>query len=154
MQLFGCWPEFIDEVSRQQGARLRAAGFGPIECAVAFGPARRGTDLARLHASSRKGPVVLIVPAPIKKAYIWDLAPGQSAVRQLVNAGAQVYLVFMGRAKARRVNNWGWQTMPTDCFGTACGRLRPKQGGNVWSWRVIRWVAHSLPSTPCCTRRT
>ncbi|HYG33269.1 MAG TPA: alpha/beta fold hydrolase, partial [Clostridia bacterium] len=43
--------------------------------------------------SGSHGPVVLVIPAPIKKGYIWDLAPGQSVVRQLVRSGARVYLV-------------------------------------------------------------
>ncbi|MDB6068349.1 MAG: poly(3-hydroxybutyrate) synthase subunit [Pedosphaera sp.] len=37
-------------------------------------------------------PVVLIVPAPIKRAYIWDLAPDVSVVQQLVRSNLSVYL--------------------------------------------------------------
>jgi polyhydroxyalkanoate synthase len=36
---------------------------------------------------------VLIVPAPIKRPYIWDLAPDASAVRRLLGAGSPVFLL-------------------------------------------------------------
>jgi poly[(R)-3-hydroxyalkanoate] polymerase subunit PhaC len=38
------------------------------------------------------GPLVLILPAPIKRPYIWDLAPDVSVVRRCVAAGARVFL--------------------------------------------------------------
>jgi polyhydroxyalkanoate synthase len=34
-----------------------------------------------------------MVPAPIKRAYIWDLAPGASVVRRCLRAGLGVYLI-------------------------------------------------------------
>ena len=41
---------------------------------------------------AQAGPVVLVVPAPIKRSYIWDLLPEASAVRRLLAAGARVLL--------------------------------------------------------------
>jgi polyhydroxyalkanoate synthase subunit PhaC len=45
-------------------------------------------------------PTMLIVPAPIKAAYIWDLAPGSSAVARCAAAGMQVYLVAWQRPQS------------------------------------------------------
>jgi polyhydroxyalkanoate synthase len=39
------------------------------------------------------GPVLLIVPAPIKRAYVWDLLPGVSVVRRCLGRGLRVYLL-------------------------------------------------------------
>ncbi len=41
----------------------------------------------------RQGPPLLIVPAPIKRAYIWDLIPRVSVVRQCLRHGVPVYLI-------------------------------------------------------------
>ncbi|MDB6121247.1 MAG: poly(3-hydroxybutyrate) synthase subunit [Pedosphaera sp.] len=47
----------------------------------------------RAYASNRNdGPVVLIIPAPIKRSYIWDLAPEASVVQQFVRNDISVYL--------------------------------------------------------------
>ena len=39
------------------------------------------------------GPVLLLVPAPIKRAYLWDLASWASVVRQCIATGLRVYLL-------------------------------------------------------------
>jgi polyhydroxyalkanoate synthase len=44
-------------------------------------------------------PVVLIIPAPIKRAYIWDLVPWASAVQQCLHGGARVYLIQWERPR-------------------------------------------------------
>ena len=49
----------------------------------------------RLHAysdASAPGPAVLLVPAPIKRAYIWDLEPDVSVVARCRAAGMRVFL--------------------------------------------------------------
>jgi poly[(R)-3-hydroxyalkanoate] polymerase subunit PhaC len=40
----------------------------------------------RGYAGPRRGPALLLVPAPITRAYIWDLAPRRSVVRQALAA--------------------------------------------------------------------
>jgi polyhydroxyalkanoate synthase len=47
----------------------------------------------RGYGDDPTGPVFLIVPAPIKRAYIWDLAPGRSVVRAAQRAGFAVALI-------------------------------------------------------------
>ena len=69
--------QWNDEVRRQIGRALGAVGLGAHETPyriVAELPAARLR--AYQEAESSEGPVVLIMPAPFKRAYIWDLAPG------------------------------------------------------------------------------
>src|SRR3954453_19958082 len=85
-----------DQARRLQGLTLDAAGLSPVRTpseVVLEAPGlvlhgyrgRRGPGLDR--------PPVLIVPAPIKRAWIWDLAPDASVVRRLLDHGLRVYLV-------------------------------------------------------------
>jgi polyhydroxyalkanoate synthase len=86
----------LDEARRQAGRALDAAGLGPVEA-----PSRVVAEMsgARLRAYQPPGtpgkgrPVVLIVPAPIKRAYVWDLLPEVSVVRQCLRHGLRVYLL-------------------------------------------------------------
>jgi len=86
------WEE-TDYLRRWQGSVLDALGFGPFET-----PARKvleepGFILREYRDNPSAGPVVLIVPAPIKRAYIWDLAPNCSVVRRCIDSGLRVYLI-------------------------------------------------------------
>ena len=86
-----------DQARRQQGLLLHRLGLGPQSR-----PARtvQTCDAGRLLAyqpARRGAPSVLIVPAPIKTAYIWDLAPGASVVERCIEAGLQVYLMAWRR---------------------------------------------------------
>lgn len=75
-----------------QGDVLESFGFGPIESryrVITSGPYWRLRDYDSVHRSRP----VLIVAAPIKRPYIWDLAPSASAIRCCLKAGLQVYLL-------------------------------------------------------------
>lgn len=53
-----------------------------------------GVTLRRYGAGTCPGaPVLLLVPAPIKRAYIWDLAPRISVVERCLQNGFNVYLL-------------------------------------------------------------
>jgi polyhydroxyalkanoate synthase len=83
---------FVDRLRRTQGEALAALGFGPRECAyrvLAVGPHWRLRD----YGGSGRGPPLLIVAAPIKRPYIWDLAPAVSAVRYCLRHRLGVYLL-------------------------------------------------------------
>lgn len=94
---------------RQIGQALDAAGLGPQEM-----PYRMVADLpgARLRAYHERdnadGPVLLIMPAPFKRAYIWDLLPDVSVVRRCLEQGLRVYLL-----------EWLVPTQQEDEFGLA-----------------------------------
>lgn len=85
----------LDTLRRGQGRMLEAAGFGPEEAdyrIVAAGPHWRLRD----YAPHRGRPSVLIVAAPIKRPYIWDLVPSASAIRFLLRKGLRVFLLEWG----------------------------------------------------------
>src|SRR3974390_1830874 len=77
---------------RMQGDLLSSFGFGPIESSyrvIACGPYWRLRDYDTVHRSRP----VLIVAAPIKRPYIWDLAPSASAIRYCLRADLRGYLL-------------------------------------------------------------
>ncbi len=81
-----------DRMRRAQASVLGVLGLGPRECAfevIASGPHWR----LRRYAGGGAAPIVLIVPAPIKRPYIWDLTPSVSAVRHCLRHGLRVYLL-------------------------------------------------------------
>jgi polyhydroxyalkanoate synthase subunit PhaC len=85
----------LDEARRRAGRALEAAGLGPAEAPFRVAAQMPG---ARLRAyqppgAASKGPVLLIVPAPIKRAYVWDLLPEVSVVRHMLRRGLRVYLL-------------------------------------------------------------
>jgi polyhydroxyalkanoate synthase len=71
---------------------LDLAGFGPVETPYQVVHSDIGVNLRRYDNASSEGPVLLIVPAPIKRVYIWDLAPEVSVVRHCLQKGMRVYL--------------------------------------------------------------
>ena len=82
----------VDVFRRMQGDVLALFGFGPVESSyriVASGPYWRLRDYEAVHRSRS----LLIVAAPIKRPYIWDLAPAVSAIRYCLAAGLHVYLL-------------------------------------------------------------
>jgi len=91
----GSWRlyEQLDEARRIQGRILDALGFGPAQTPSREVLRAPGLTLKAYCEPSRPGPALLLVPAPIKRAYIWDLAPGASAVEQCLRHGARPYLV-------------------------------------------------------------
>jgi poly[(R)-3-hydroxyalkanoate] polymerase subunit PhaC len=81
-----------DSLRRAQGEALAALGFGPTECRYsieASGPSWQLRD----YGQSDGGPSLLIVAAPIKRPYLWDLAPAVSAVRYCRQHGLRVYIL-------------------------------------------------------------
>jgi len=81
-----------DAFRRMQGDLLASLGLGPVESGyrvVTSGPYWRLRDYGSRHPSRS----VLIVAAPIKRPYIWDLTPAVSAIRYCLGAGLRVYLL-------------------------------------------------------------
>ncbi len=87
----------LDQARRRAGRALDAAGLGPVEAPFRVAATMPG---ARLRAYQPPGdpaagrrPALLILPAPIKRAYVWDLLPAISVVRHCLRCGLQVYLL-------------------------------------------------------------
>jgi len=81
----------LDLLRRAQGQALGALGFNPAELPfqiLASGPHWRLRDYGTASAAAS----LLIVAAPIKRPYIWDLAPTVSAIRYCLDHGLRVYL--------------------------------------------------------------
>jgi polyhydroxyalkanoate synthase subunit PhaC len=82
----------VDACRRMQGDALALLGFGPVESpygAIASASYWRLRDYGPSHGTRS----VLIVAAPIKRPYIWDLTPAVSAIGSCLGAGLHVYLL-------------------------------------------------------------
>lgn len=85
---------WMDEVRRHMGRGLDAAGLGPQETPHRVVREWPGARLRAYHArEASQGPVLLIIPAPFKQVYIWDLLPPVSVVRRCLERGFRVYLL-------------------------------------------------------------
>lgn len=82
----------MDRMRHARGRMLDMAGYGPKQTPSTVLHAEPGVTLRKYGDDANGGPAVLLVPAPIKKAYIWDLAPQVSVVRRWLENGFQVYM--------------------------------------------------------------
>jgi len=82
----------MDRLRQARGRMLEQVGFGPQETPYKTLHTEAGLTLRKYGQDRPDGPAVLLVPAPIKKAYIWDLSPQVSVVRRWLTRGYQVYL--------------------------------------------------------------
>ncbi len=80
----------LDVLRRSRGDAVGAFGLGPSECS--YQVIRSGPHW-RLRDYGGGAPSLLIVAAPIKRPYIWDLAPSASAIRCCLREGLHVYLL-------------------------------------------------------------
>jgi polyhydroxyalkanoate synthase len=86
--------EQMDLSRRLQGDLMQAAGFGAEPA-----PSRVVLELPEVTLREYEGgglsggPALVLVPAPIKRSYIFDLAPGASVARFCLEAGLRVFLV-------------------------------------------------------------
>lgn len=84
--------EMVDALRRAQGDMLAALLFKPDECpfqVIASGPYWRLRDYGGDNASQS----LLVVAAPIKRPYIWDLCPSVSTIRHCLRMNFHVYLL-------------------------------------------------------------
>ena len=114
-----------DIMRRLQGDAIGAFGFGPSECpyrTIASGHNWRLRD----YGNNDKSHSLLIVAAPIKRPYIWDLFPSASTVRHCLREGLHVYLLEWIPASYRSGNN-GLDECAfavSDCVGQVSGEGR------------------------------
>jgi polyhydroxyalkanoate synthase subunit PhaC len=84
----------LDDARRQLGHALDLVGLGPVEAPFRVVAKWPGAQLRAYHPRvGAAGPVLLILPAPIKRAYIWDLLPQVSVVRHCLRRGLRVFLL-------------------------------------------------------------
>jgi polyhydroxyalkanoate synthase len=82
----------MDRSRQARGSMLDRAGYGPRQTPSTILHAEEGLNVRRYGETAADGPSVLIVPAPIKRSYIWDLSPEVSVVRRWLERGYRVYL--------------------------------------------------------------
>jgi polyhydroxyalkanoate synthase subunit PhaC len=82
-----------DGARRALGECLQALGYGAIEAPWREEARWPGVRLRGYGDATAARAGALIVPAPIKRAYIWDIEPRHSAVRALLDSGLAVYLI-------------------------------------------------------------
>jgi polyhydroxyalkanoate synthase subunit PhaC len=87
------WFDSVDQARRMRGATMDQLGYGPMESTHRTVLATPAMRLRYYGGYDPDGPVALIVPAPIKRHYIWDLSPERSVVQHALRAGMQVYLI-------------------------------------------------------------
>src|SRR5437763_6528572 len=93
MQSFGVQAlKDMDRSRQARGKLYERAGYGPQQTPSTILHAEPGLNVRRYSPGQGSGPTVLIVPAPIKRSYIWDLTPDISVVRRWLERGYQVYL--------------------------------------------------------------
>ena len=94
-----------DLIRRAQGNVVGAFGLDPSEC-----PYRTNTSHShwclRDYGGEDQSPSLLIIAAPIKKPYIWDLTPPTSFIRFCLRQGLHVQLLEWLSA-ASHVGNYG-----------------------------------------------
>lgn len=103
MHDLGLWLDGMDRLRRCQGALLDLAWLGHEETPSRVIHARPGARLRHYRGRQPGGASLLIVPAPIKRHYIWDLCPERSVVRRAMARGLEVFLLEWteeGRASA------------------------------------------------------
>ena len=86
------WFESIDNTRRRRGAAMDRVGLGPKEMPHRVILERPGLRL-RFYGGRRGRPVALLIPAPIKRYYIWDMLPHRSVVRHALEEDFRVFLV-------------------------------------------------------------
>jgi polyhydroxyalkanoate synthase len=90
----------LDRYRRAAGLALDRLGAGPIEHPWRTTASWAGARL-RDYGGRSGGPPLLIVSAPFKRPYIWDLLPEVSAVGRFLEAGFRVFLIeWLPRPKA------------------------------------------------------
>jgi polyhydroxyalkanoate synthase len=82
----------MDRSRQARGKLLDRAGYAPEETPSTVLHAEPGLNLRRYGPADADGPPVLLVPAPIKRSYIWDLTPALSVVQRWLERGWRVYL--------------------------------------------------------------
>ena len=85
--------ETMDSLRRLQGRALERLGYGPRETTSRIVDEAPHWRLRCYAPCAGNAIPLLIVPAPIKRPYIWDISPERSVVRHAIEHGLGVYLV-------------------------------------------------------------
>ncbi len=129
----------LDLLRRAQGDFLGAAGFGPTECpyrVIASGAHWRLRDYG-----GEGGFPLLVVAAPIKHPYLWDLTPAVSAIRSCLEHGLHVFLLEW-IVPEEGAPPLGLDHYAHEAIGAGVARIAAADGG-----RKPALIGHSLGGT-------
>jgi polyhydroxyalkanoate synthase len=134
--------EQMDRIRQWRGVLLDAAGFAPRESAFRVAHKEPGLQLRSYGDASDAGPALLIAPAPIKRCYIWDLAPAVSVVRRCRQQGMRVYMAEWTTHADQATRQFGIADF-ADRLLTACVNAIEAETGQ----RQVILAGHSLGGT-------
>ena len=83
----------LDQSRRREGALLDKLGLAPQETPFRVALVKPGVTLKKYGVCSVDGPILVIVGAPLKRPYIWDLQPKSSVIQHCLRSDLQVYLI-------------------------------------------------------------
>jgi polyhydroxyalkanoate synthase len=129
-----------DSVRCARGRWLDRIGLGPKETPAEVAHVRDGMRL-RAYGGPSGGPSLLIVPAPIKGHYIWDLMPGRSVVRTALATGCTVHLLEWTGPEGEAAG-YGLEEVIELLIGAAVDRLRARHDVST-----VLLAGHSLGGT-------
>lgn len=89
-----------DQQRRVRGAWMEALGFGPVTTPARAVGQWSTARLLAYQSPATVRPAILLIPAPIKFAYVWDLDPDVSVIQRCLKAGLQVYMIEWQRPRA------------------------------------------------------
>ncbi|HXH02150.1 MAG TPA: alpha/beta fold hydrolase [Candidatus Competibacteraceae bacterium] len=135
------WYAQTDRLRRLAGCCLDALGWGPEETPSQPVFAEPCLTLRRYDDGPAGKPAVLLIPAPIKAAYIWDLLPAVSAVRRCREGGLRVYLM-QWRAPGEGERGFGLADYADRLVGDALDAIRAETGQ-----ASVVLIGHSLGGT-------
>lgn len=93
-----------DMLRRAQGDVFSALGLGPSECSYEIITSGSNWRL-RDYGGEDQSRSLLIIAAPIKRPYIWDLTPSTSAIRFCLHQGLHVHLLEWMPASSNAANH-------------------------------------------------
>jgi len=131
--------DMLDIARRAQGHALGVLGLSATESpydVTASGPYWRLRDYGNHGATAQ----LLIIAAPIKRPYIWDLTPSVSAIRYCLQTGLHVCLLEWLPA-GHRNGNTGLDEY-ADAISRCVGKIS-KEAGGAKPWLI----GHSLGGT-------
>jgi polyhydroxyalkanoate synthase len=104
-------------------------GLGPTECLYRIVATRARWQL-RAYVDTSAGTPLLIVAAPIKRPYIWDLADSVSVVRHCLQNRLRLYLLEW-MAPSRSDKNVGLGDYATRSIGEAVATVAQQASGKT-----------------------
>jgi polyhydroxyalkanoate synthase len=103
--LTALWFRQLDITRRAVGTLLDWSGVGAHETSYRYAAEMPGAKLRAYQGKgARRGVTILILPAPFKRPYVWDLLPAASAIGQFEGRDSPVYLLEWSEPNAGEAN--------------------------------------------------